>query len=404
MATLLKKPSDFSTFGPSILARQTRGQLRGSDLPEDRLEARRMLREKCPLEPGVYGWLDDNRQLVYVGKSKSLRKRLLSYFAKTPSDKKAERIRRHSCYLVWEPISCELLALIREQELIHRWRPEFNSQGQPTRTQPAFLCVGGSPAANARLVRRLTPKSDKAYGPIRGTGQLRESIIALNHVFHLRDCPDQTKFQFSNQQLLFGERATAKCIRHELGTCPGPCVGHCSTSDYQSNVNRMLEFLDGRNKNFLAGLETQMQQAAADAAFERAAIIRDNWEQLTWLDRRLAGLRRAYKHLNGVLPVQARRNRTAWLVLKGGRIVLSAKLPTEPEKAAKLLCEIENSASRSSELPANILEMNLQLIVISWLKKYPEMRKQMIRFPDAISHLAQIAEGQFAGQPFLASA
>ena len=166
----------------------------------------------------------------------------------------------------------------------------------------------------------------------------------------------------------------------------------------------MLEFLDGRNKNFLAGLETQMQQAAADAAFERAAIIRDNWEQLTWLDRRLAGLRRAYKHLNGVLPVQARRNRTAWLVLKGGRIVLSAKLPTEPEKAAKLLCQIENSASRSSELPANILEMNLQLIVISWLRKYPEMRKQMIRFPDAISHLVQIAEGQFAGQPFLASA
>ena len=164
-STLLQRPADFSNFGPSILARQTRGHLRGSDIPDDRIEARGMLHEKCPLEPGVYGWLDSNRQLVYVGKSKCLRKRLLSYFAKTPNDKKAFRIRKHSHFLVWEPISCELLALIREQELIYRWRPEFNSQGQPTRTQPAFVCVGGPPAANARLVRKLTPKADKAYGP-----------------------------------------------------------------------------------------------------------------------------------------------------------------------------------------------------------------------------------------------
>jgi len=101
-----------------------------------------MLHDQCPLTPGVYGWLDRNHQLCYVGKSKALRKRLLSYFAKTPADPKMGRIVRHSQRIVWEPVSHELLALIREQELINRWRPDFNKQGQPTRRQPAFLCVG----------------------------------------------------------------------------------------------------------------------------------------------------------------------------------------------------------------------------------------------------------------------
>ena len=126
-------PPKFAGFGPSLLVQQTRRRVQAFDLPDDRMEARAMLHDHCPLTPGVYGWLDSNEQICYVGKSKSLRKRLLSYFAKTPNDSKAERIRNHSRRLVWEPMADELLALIREQELIYRWRPDFNTQGQPTR-------------------------------------------------------------------------------------------------------------------------------------------------------------------------------------------------------------------------------------------------------------------------------
>ena len=153
----------------------------------------------------------------------------------------------------------------------------------------------------------------------------------------------------------------------------------------------MLSFLDGKSPKLLEDLETNMHQAAANASFERAAIIRDYWEQLTWLDRRLTGLRRAYQHLNGVLPVEARRNRIAWLILRGGRIVLTAKRPDDVASATKLLDQIEKTASRAPEIPANILEMSLQLIVISWLRKNPELRKQIISFPDAIDHLRLVA-------------
>ena len=113
-------PRAFKCFGPSILVQQMRGRIRSIEFPTDRIEARKLIRDKCPLVPGVYGWLDENRQLAYVGKSKALRKRLLSYFAKNPTDSKVQRLRTQCRHIVWEPISHELLALIRETELIHR--------------------------------------------------------------------------------------------------------------------------------------------------------------------------------------------------------------------------------------------------------------------------------------------
>ena len=384
MSMLLTRPTGFVGFGPSILARQTRGRLRGSKIPTQRLDARQMVREKCPRVPGVYGWLDEHRQLVYVGKSKSLRHRLLSYFGKTPADKKMLRIRQHSEHLVWEPISNELLALIREQELIHRWRPDFNSQGQPTRTQPAFLCISGGPVPNARLSRKYLASARHSYGPISGTGNLSQAIVSLNQVFQLRDCPDKTGFEFSNQQLLFDDPSTAKCIRYELGTCPGPCAGCCSATTYQANVDRAVRFLEGRDSQTLPDLESRMKRAAADQAFEKATILRDCWENLTWLDRRLASLREAQNTLNGVVMLEARKQRTAWIVLRGGRIIGSTVAPDRPERATAVEKQLENAGRQPVRMSANLLEMRLQLIVISWFRKNPILKNQLLPFPEAI--------------------
>jgi excinuclease ABC subunit C len=378
------RPPAFESFGPSILAQQTRGELSRQSVPTDRLQARAMLHDHCPLTPGVYGWLDDNQQICYVGKSKSLRKRLLSYFAKTPADKKAERIRQHSQTLVWEPISDELLALIREQELIYRWRPEFNTQGQPTKRQPAFICFCGGPAPNAYFTRRISDKAVHSFGPIAGTGRLRAAVESINQVFQLRDCPDKTKFEFNNQQTLFANPLTAKCIRYELGTCPGPCAGHCSTRDYNSSVDRAIEFVRGKTGSTLKQLDQQMQASALGHSFERAAILRDHLDNLSWLDRRMKALRTAERTFNGVLPIQAHKKRTAWLVLKRGRLVGSAAEPNTPNRALTAIKRLSEISVQTDQLPANIMEMNLQLIMISWFRKYPAMKKTLVPLADAI--------------------
>ena len=348
------------------------------EIPRDRLEARKQLRETCPALPGVYSWLDPNGQLGYVGKSKSLRKRLLSYFSKTVPDEKMHRIRRNSHTIIWEPVSHELLALLREQELINRWRPSYNSQGQPTRRKPAFVCISNHSAPNAIMQRRVNEKSTHRYGPIMGTAQLREAIDNLNNVFKLRDCPEKTTMEFSDQLELFSRDQPAKCIRHELGTCPAPCAAGCSKSNYRSTVDDAIAFLSGFDRSVLESLESRMNRAAGMKAFETAAVFRDRLESLAWLDRRLESLRRAQHELNCIYQVSGFDESQVWLMLDCG---LPIACEAKPKNEA-MIDSVENSlkqiASRHRRFPDGPLETNFQMIVLSWFRHQKQEKRNLI--------------------------
>lgn len=384
------QPAPFAGFGASILTKAARrcnqqDSVDGWKIPSDRMDARGLLHDRCPLTPGVYGWLDRNNQLCYVGKSKSLRKRLLSYFAKTPSDSKMGRIVRHSHRLVWEPVSHELLALIREQELINRWRPDFNKQGQPTRRQPAFICIGGGRAPRAFVARKLTQRSQWSIGPIAGTGRLKAAVEAINLTFGLRDCPDRTKFQFSNQRQLFGNVSSAGCIRFELGSCPGPCAGRCSKEEYLKKVADVVDFLSLRDTSVLSSLEREMVVAGTRQHFEKAALLRDRWQHLCWLTLRLTALAKAREKLNGVAEVDGFGRQKIWLMLRGGRLVGSARQPSTAKRASTAKKEILKIAAQTDAPPANVMEMNFQLMIAAWYRKDPVFRKSLISFADSVA-------------------
>ena len=355
-----------------------------------------MLHKRCPALPGVYGWLDRNRRLLYVGKSKSLRYRLLSYFAKTPTDDKMLRIRQHGRTLVWETVANELLALIREQELIHRWQPDMNRQGQPIRMQPAFLCISKTVAPRALLARRPTPGLGQCFGPIQGTGRLREAIESLNYVFQLRDCPDKTGFHFNNQLTLFDIPAGAQCIRHELGTCLAPCAGLCSRSGYQSGVTDATDFLTGDNRQILDRLKREMIAAAAEQSYERAATLRDHVNRLAWLDRRLNDLRNAQRMLDGVLPVppqNPQQRRPVWLILRHGRLVESIETdsPTQP-----LATRIQAIAREPASMPVDLLDTRVRLLLAGWLKNNSSLAADVLTFGQAIEAISQPDRRQVA--------
>jgi len=377
-------PAEFKGFGPSILTAALRGKLVSHPIPPDREGARAMLHDHCPLVPGVYGWLDSNFQICYVGKSKALRKRLLSYFAKNPADPKVDRIRGNSKQLVWEPVSGEFLALIREQELIHRWRPGFNTQGQPTRRQPAFIAISNSVAPHVFFTRQLSSKAKKLYGPIAGTGDLRSAVDSLNQVFKLRDCPDKTKFEFKDQGLLFDNQQTAKCIRHELGTCSAPCAGFCSRTDYQTQVTDLMEFLEGKNPQVLTKLEQEMGQAAADCRFERATTLRNHLANLKWLDRRLNDIRLAQRNLNGVLPVNSHSKRRVWLVLKGGRLIASFAEPRSPDQITRAGQLLQKTLRCQIVLPNDLLETHWQLLTMSWFRRNAPLKSDLLPLESAL--------------------
>lgn len=391
--SIIRRP-DFNGFGPSVLIPQTRGRIRRNELPGDRLEGRKLLREKCPKTPGVYGWLNSDGQLIYVGKSKCLQLRLLSYYAKTPSEKKMERIRNQSKFLIWEPISDELLALLREQELIFRWTPEYNAQGQPNRRLPAFLCISKSPAPNLFSTTRLTSRVSRAFGPIPGTGRVSEAATCINYLFKLRDCPEKTPFEFSNQLQLFHQPARALCIRHELGSCPAPCAACCTKAEYGAGIQATMEFLEGRNRTIVKRLEEEMHVAANQMQFEQAAVLRDRFKTVRWLDRQLHRLRVNQNRLNGVLPVEARRNRVVWLVLCGGQLVANLLQPGNLAQARKTSETIQKLATQSNDAATNRLDVKMQLIISAWFRKNPDWYERIVDFDDIIKHCENFGRSQ----------
>lgn len=378
MARMAPQSLEFTGFGPSFLHRGLFALSGSADLRSDRVESRKLVRASVPQAPGVYGWIGEDGRLIYVGKSKSLRHRLVSYFAANTADPKMERIRNAAQRIVWQPVGHELLALLREQELIHRWRPEYNSMGQPNRRLPAFVALSDSAAPHVFLAKRLTTRTLRAFGPIVGTAELGESVAALNHVFQLRDCSDRTGFSFGEQPPLFadlGERAL--CLRHELGSCPAPCAGFCSRRGYQQRVEGAIAFLEGRDPRTVPDLERKMLVSAAAMQFERAAIHHQHGEALGRLQRQLERLRTAERRIHGVLTVAASPRRNLLLVFARGRLVNGFPVPRNPDRRQELARSLGQAASRPAIASDDTLSVNLQMIVGSWFRKHFDLLNQL---------------------------
>src|SRR5260370_6816954 len=162
-------------------------------------QLRSEIRRLCPRKPGVYGMLDGQGELIYIGKAKSLRGRLLSYLRHKSRDPKAARILRHTGSIAWEINPNEFAALHRELELIRRWRPRLNVQGQPQRRRFTFVCLGRPPAPYLFLARRPPASTLACFGPIPLGLRAREAVRRLNDWFQLRDCPQVQQMVFAHQ-------------------------------------------------------------------------------------------------------------------------------------------------------------------------------------------------------------
>lgn len=356
---------EFAGFGDSVLLDAVRRPLRQFAIHRELAKSRRLVREHVPDSPGVYGWLDRNQRLVYVGKSKALRARLQGYFFREPNDPKMARIRQASSRVIWEPVSHELLALIREQELIFRWRPLFNRQGQPQRRRPGFVCITPGIAPRVVMSYQRPPQATACFGPILGTGRLRASVECANQFFGLRDCPDRVRMHLTSQLPLLEDLRSAQCLRYELQTCLGPCVGGCTPMAYERAVEAALRFLSGEDRQPLLDLQRELTAAIERLAFERAAVLHEQLTHLQWLWNRLAHWRTARGKIDGAYPVPTFAGRPVHLVFREGSLAGYAAQPrarslTQPQSLKKL--EREDDA----------LEMEIFLIISAWFRKNRE--------------------------------
>jgi len=332
------------------------------------------VRAACPNGSGVYGMLDPRDELLYVGKSKRLRTRLLSYFrAKDPRDK-ARRILDCTRTLVWEPCPNEFAALLRELELIRRWRPKMNVKGQPGRDRRGFVCLGREPVPHAYFARELSAQTRAGFGPIASGEPAKEAVRRLNDWFQLRDCPDRQPLAYANQAVLFPVLASPGCLRYEIGTCLGPCIAAVTAQKYRQRITQARAFLEGRDDTAVNDLHADMAHAAEARDYERAARLRDSWQALTWLRAQLDRLHEARRRLTFVYPLEAEDQVARWYLVRGGQVAGVVRAPTDAA-SARLVCQHLDRlypARGSGGVEVGREDLDILWLLLTWFQKFPE--------------------------------
>lgn len=253
--------------------------------------------------PGTYRMVAADGEVLYVGKSKRVRTRLLSYL-RARSPEKAHRIIAQTDRLEWEYEPSEFAALLRELALIKRLRPRFNVQHKRD-GRYSFLKLSGGAAPKLYVVRAVGDDAATYFGPFRGGRRIEEAVRELNDVLGLRDCPLATPMRFADQPDLFAWEPPPRCHRFETRRCAGPCAGLCTEDDYRGRVALARAFLDGAADEPLAWLGERMRAAAERWEFEHAAALRDRIARLERLRDEFGLLREALDSLSFLYPVPA---------------------------------------------------------------------------------------------------
>jgi excinuclease ABC subunit C len=224
----------------------------------------------APGGPGVYRMIDRNGDVLYVGKAKSIRKRILSYTRPTGYDPRIERMIAATAALEFVSTTTETEALLLEANLIKRLRPRFNVLLRDDKSFPYILITGDHWAPQILKHRGARNREGRFYGPFASVWAVNRTITALQRAFLLRSCTDA-----------FFEGRTRPCLLHQIKRCSGPCTREIDFAAYRELVREANDFLSGKSRKVKEELAAEMEKASAALDFERAAIYRDRLAALS---------------------------------------------------------------------------------------------------------------------------
>ena len=325
--------------------------------------------------PGVYRMLAADGEIVYVGKSKRVRTRLLSYFRCAFPEEKGARIVREAERIEWEYTPSEFAALLEELRLIKRFRPRLNVAMKRDARHFAFIKLTRGPAPKLLVVRGAGADDAQIYyGPFHGAQRVGEAVRELNDALGLRDCRLDQPMHFADQPELFQLfPRTPGCIRHEIRKCLGPCVGGCTAREYEERVRLVRAFLDGADDGPMTALRAEMSAASDALDFERAAMLRDKLQRLEDLREQFVRFRFAVETLSFVYTVPGFDGDDRVYLIRRGRVRAEHAAPRSPHERARLLDMVERvfgTAERdTTQVPSH--EIDELLLLSSWFRRFP---------------------------------
>jgi excinuclease ABC subunit C len=342
---------------------------------------RESVRSGATDRPGVYRMTSPDGEVLYVGKSKRVRTRLLSYFRCAYPEEKGARILREAHAIEWDYTPSEFAALLEELRLIKRFRPRFNVAMKRDARHFCFIKVTRGAAAKLLVVRGASDDAAAYYGPFHGAYRLEEAVRELNDVLGLRDCALDYKMHFADQEELFQVQRTPGCIRYEVRKCLGPCVGGCSVAEYAERVALARAFLDGTDDGPMQTLRRQMEALSERLEFERAAIMRDKLRRLEALREQFLRFRFAVETLSFVYPVPGHDGDDRVYLIRRGRVRAECSAPRtarERSALAALVDDVFGPAERdSAQVPTH--EIDELLLLSSWFRRFPGEMARAVR-------------------------
>ncbi len=218
----------------------------------------------APLGPGVYRMLGDAGEVLYVGKARSIKKRILSYTTPQRLSTRIARMVAETASMVFVTVETEAESLLLEANLIKQLKPRYNVLLRDDKSFPYILVSGDHEAP--RIVKHRGARDIKGdyYGPFASAGAVHRTLSALQRAFLLRTCSDS---YYANR--------TRPCLLYQIKRCAAPCTGEISLADYAGLVGEAREFLSGRSRSVRQRLAREMAQASEALEFERAARLRD---------------------------------------------------------------------------------------------------------------------------------
>src|SRR5262244_4306875 len=224
----------------------------------------------APGGPGVYRMIDKNGDVLYVGKAKSIRKRIVSYTRPTGYDPRIERMIAATAALEFVSTKTETEALLLEANLIKRLRPRFNVLLRDDKSFPYILITGDHWAPQILKHRGAQSRPGRYFGPFASAGAVNRTITALQRAFLIRSCTDG-----------FFESRTRPCLLYQIRRCAGPCTREIDFGGYTELVREATDFLSGRSQAVKELLAAEMEKASGELEFETAARYRDRLAALS---------------------------------------------------------------------------------------------------------------------------
>jgi excinuclease ABC subunit C len=218
-----------------------------------------------PTKPGVYIMKNAEGTIIYVGKAINLRNRVRSYFhADASHDAKTRRLVRDIVDLEWIVVGSELEALILEMNLIKKHRPKYNIRLKDDKRYPYIKVHWAEPFPKVTVTRQMVEDGSRYFGPYTSAWAVYQTLDVLRKIFPFLTCDRE----------ITGTDLRA-CLYYDIKLCVAPCIGAASQTQYRQMISDLMDFLEGHSETIVSRLQADMEKAAEEMRFEKAAALRD---------------------------------------------------------------------------------------------------------------------------------